>query len=98
MSVLSAIHANEAAEKLNKGKIGNKETCKDIKSLLPKCHHIESVLKLDLLMTLETFFQIFNLNLSFEHYDEKVWPIPNDLSPEFVYTNERYDVNMIFDK
>lgn len=91
MKVLTSLYANEIEEKTH-------FTTKDFQQLLPKPSSIENVLHSKSLMTLNTFFHMFNLTSLFDHYDEKVWPIPNDLTPDFVYTNEKYDVNMIFGK
>lgn len=95
--VLSSIQKNEVTS----NRPQNEQTHpapKDIESLLPKSAAIEVILRNDLLMTLEDFVRTFNLTSSFEPYDERVWPMPNNVSPDFVFTNEKYDVNMIFGK
>lgn len=62
--------------------------------MLPTVSLIDNVLKIDQLMTLDYFFSIFELTLSYEHYDEIVWPIPNDFTPDHVYDNGKYDINL----
>lgn len=70
----------------------------DVQKLLPEVALIEYVLQVDLLMTLKQFLDIFEFIPPFEHYDEKVWPIPYDFTPDNIYDNGKYDINLIFGK
>lgn len=95
ITVCKAISQDEADAKLHKMESSPFEPV-DTKKIMPGISLIENILKIEHLMTLDHFFQIFNLTLSFEHYDELVWPIPNDFMPDHVYDNGRYDVNLTF--
>lgn len=97
MCVLSTLHANEMASSkqeqpdLNDDAIYNPV---DVQPLLPRTTQVAAALHLECLMSLNAFFHTFNCTLLFQHYDEKVWPMPDDLTPELVYGNARYDVKL----
>lgn len=68
----------------------------DVQKILPEVSLLDYVLQVDHLMTMDTFFSLFESVPSFEHYDEKVWPIPYDFTPNNIYDNGKYDINLIF--
>lgn len=68
----------------------------DIQKLLPEVSLMDYVLQLDQLMTVEHFCDLILYVPPFEHYDEKVWPIPFDFTPNNIYDNGKYDVNYMF--
>lgn len=70
----------------------------DVQKLLPEVSLLDYVLQIDHLMTIDKFFSLFESVPAFEHYDEKVWPIPYDFTPNNIYDNGKYDINLIFGK
>lgn len=70
----------------------------DVQQLLPEVAILDYVLQIDHLMTLDTFLALFESIPAFDHYDEKVWPIPYDFTPNNIYDNGKYDINLIFGK
>lgn len=70
----------------------------DVNKLVPEISLLEYVLQINHLMTVENFFSLFDSVPAFEHYDEKVWPIPYDFTPNNIYDNGKYDINLIFGK
>lgn len=68
----------------------------DIVKLLPEAALIDYVLKTEQLLTLGEFAAIFNSIPPFDYYDERVWPIPADYTPDNVYDWGKYDINLIF--
>lgn len=68
----------------------------DIVKLLPEVALIEYVLNIEQLLTITEFGELFDFIPQFEYYDELVWPIPFDYTPDNVYDWGRYDINLIF--
>lgn len=70
----------------------------DINKLLPELALIEYVFQIDLLMTFAFFAELFESIPTPSHYDNAVWPIPYDFTPDNVYDNGKYDINLTFGK
>lgn len=66
--------------------------------LLPEAALIDYVLKTEQNFHIQDFANRFELVPEFEHYDEQVWPIPYDFTPNNVYDWGRYDINLVFGK
>lgn len=98
MTVCEAIiHDDEMSDQHNSEEDGAYEPV-DFQKLLPEVSFIEYVLQIDQLMAMRLFLNLFEMVPPFEHYDEKVWPIPYDFTPNNVYDNGKYDINLIFGK
>lgn len=66
--------------------------------LLPESALIDYVLKTEQNITVQDFARLFENIPAFVHYDEQVWPIPYDFTPNNVYDWGRYDINLVFGK
>lgn len=68
----------------------------DMVKLLPEVALIEYVLNIEQLLTIIEFGELFDFIPQFQYYEELVWPIPFDYTPNNVYDWGRYDINLIF--
>lgn len=68
----------------------------DVVKVLPEVALIEYVLNIEQLLTVSEFGELFDFIPQFQYYDELVWPIPFDYTPDNVYDWGRYDINLIF--
>lgn len=68
----------------------------EINKLLPEVSLIEYVLQTEQLMAFHEFESLYGLIPTYEYYDEGVWPVPSDFTPENVYDWGLYDINLIF--
>lgn len=68
----------------------------DVVKVLPEVALIEYVLNIEQLLTINEFGELFDFIPQFQYYDELVWPVPFDFTPDNVYDWGRYDINLIF--
>lgn len=68
----------------------------EVVKLLPEAALIEYVLNIEQLLTINEFGALFDFIPQFQYYNEMVWPIPFDYTPDNVYDWGRYDINLIF--
>lgn len=65
---------------------------------IPQIDLIDFVLNIDLLQNLSDFSKLYGNIPDHYNYNDHVWPIPQDLTPNHVYDWNKYDVNLTFGK
>lgn len=63
---------------------------------IPQIGLIDCVLNIDLLQSLGEFSKMYGNIPDHYNYNDHVWPIPQDLTPNHVYDWNKYDVNLTF--
>lgn len=68
----------------------------ELKKILPEVALIDYVLETEQLLTFDECIKIFEYIPEYVYYHDLVWPIPYDFTPDNVYDNGKYDINLIF--
>lgn len=63
---------------------------------VPSIGLLDQILTIDLLQTVREFGSMYGTIPDFYSYNEHVWPIPQDMTPNHVFDWNKYDINLTF--